>query len=54
MLGKLVPHCELCFYHLSSVKDALGGFLFTASRSTAEQYCSKAIVTVNSGNFFWG
>lgn len=41
VLGKLVAHCELCFHPLTSVKDALEGFLLPASRSTAEQYFSE-------------
>lgn len=51
VLGKLVAHCELCFYHLSSVKDALGGFLFTASRSAAEQYFSEVMLLLTQETF---
>lgn len=51
VLGKLVHHCELCLYSLTSVKDALGGFLFTASRSTAEQYFSEVMLLLAQETF---
>lgn len=51
VLGKLVVHCELCFYHLSSAKDVLGGLLFSASRSTAEQYFNEMMLLFTQDTF---
>lgn len=51
VLGKLVVHCELCFYHLPSVKDVLGGLLFSASRSTAERYFNEMMLLLTQETF---
>lgn len=51
VLGKLRAHCELCFYHLSSVKDVHWGLLLSASRSTAEQYFSKVMLLLTHRTF---
>lgn len=51
VLGKLVAHGELCFHPLTSVKDALGGFLLPASTSTPEQYFSKVMLQLTQETF---